>query len=81
MSALGAGGRGRTRAGELAGAVMNLLLGAVCLFCGLSGKLLFVGTTSSLPFTIVGAVLAVVGGLRLWRWIARSRSDGPAGPR
>jgi hypothetical protein len=79
MSLFGAGGRGRTRTSELAGAVMNLLLGVICLFCGLSGKLVFVGTSSSVPFTVVGGVLVAVGGFRLWRWIARSGSDGPAG--
>lgn len=69
MSPLLAGGKGRSRSSELAGAVMNVLLGAICLFCGLSGALSFVGTTSGVPFTVLGAVLAALGALRLWRWV------------
>jgi hypothetical protein len=68
--------RSRRRA-ELMGASANILLGAVCLWCGLSGSLLFVGIDSSWPFTALGAFLAVVGGLRLWRWWAHRRDALP----
>jgi hypothetical protein len=50
------------------GASANILLGAVCLGCGLSGTLLFIGIGSSWPFTALGSFLVVVGGLRIWRW-------------
>jgi len=57
------------------GGVLNLCLGAVCMACGISGKLLFMGFDSSWPFTVLGAVFAVVGGFRLWRWWMRVRAD------
>ena len=63
--------RGTARTAELAGAIMNLFLGAVCLMCGLSGALVFVGTTSGLPFSILGGALVLLGGVRAWRWNAR----------
>jgi len=66
-------GRRRTSTSELIGAVMNVLLGVVCLMCGLSGALVFVGTTSSLPFIVLGGVLLLLGGVRLWRFAASAR--------
>jgi type VI protein secretion system component VasK len=57
------------------GGILNLCVGVVCVAAGLSGKLLFVGTGSSWPFTAVGAFFAVVGGLRLWRWWVRRRAE------
>jgi hypothetical protein len=70
--------RSRRRA-ELVGAAANLLLGAFCMMCGLSGRLLFVGSNSSVPFTIIGGVLVAVGGLRVWRWWAHRRDALPKG--
>ena len=54
---------------------MNLCVGVACLACGVSGTLLFLGFDSSWPFTVIGAVFVVVGGLRLWRWWVRVRAD------
>jgi type VI protein secretion system component VasK len=56
------------------GASANILLGAFCLACGLSGTLLFLGLDSSWPFTALGGFLVVVGGLRIWRWWASRRA-------
>ena len=67
------------RRAELVGATANLLLGAVCLWSGLSGKLLFLGYEASWPFTALGAFLVVVGGLRLWRWWAHRNDALPKG--
>jgi hypothetical protein len=66
--------RSRRRA-ELIGACANVILGSVCLACGLSGTLLFLGFDSSWPFVALGGFLVVVGGLRLWRWWAHRRDD------
>lgn len=66
--------RSRQRS-ELMGATANVLVGAVCLGCGLSGALLFMGFGESWPFTALGGFLIGVGGLRLWRWWARRRAD------
>jgi hypothetical protein len=71
LSAFGARGRGPARASELAGAVMNLFLGAVCLLLGFNRALVFIGTGSSLPFGILGGALVLLGAARLWRWNVR----------
>ena len=67
------------RRAELMGASANILLGSVCLWTGLSGKLVFLGLVSGWPFTALGAFLAVVGGLRLWRWWAHRHDALPKG--
>ena len=68
--------RSRRRA-ELLGAAANLLLGAVCLMCGLSKTLVFLGSSASWPFTAIGAFLVVVGGLRVARWLKGRNAAAP----
>ena len=66
--------RGR-RSAEVFGGVLNLLVGAACLAGGLSGAIRLLGTGSGTPLVILGAVLVVVGGLRVWRWWVHRSAD------
>ena len=46
----------------------NLIIGAVFIIGGLSGKLALIGTNSSMALVVIGAVLMVWGLVRLTIW-------------
>jgi len=49
------------------GGIINIIVGLVCVGLGLSGKLVLIGTQSSIPLVAIGAAVAGYGVYRIVR--------------
>jgi hypothetical protein len=45
----------------------NIVVGAIFIFCGLTGRLALIGTHSGKALAVLGAVLVVLGVMRMAR--------------
>jgi hypothetical protein len=51
----------------LIGGIIQIIVGAVCVGAGLSGKFVLLGTQSSIPLVVIGAAVAAYGVFRIVR--------------